>query len=82
MVAEDRREKARIDAKNALEEFIYSLRDKLECELREFTDEVEKGNISAQLEHLESWLYEDGGEEQQNVYTDRLEKLRVSFLKE
>ncbi|OXA61158.1 heat shock 70 kDa protein 4L [Folsomia candida] len=76
MMAEDRREKERIDAKNGLEEYVYLLRDKLDTDLTQFVEERDKSKLSEELSFLENWLYEDGSDEKRQVYQDRLEKLK------
>lgn len=77
MVAEDRKEKERIDAKNGLEEYVYLLRDKLDGELLQFVEEKDKSKLIQELGFLENWLYEDGSDEVRQVYTDRLVALKV-----
>jgi molecular chaperone DnaK (HSP70) len=79
MIVEDRREKERIDAKNALEEYVYMLRDKLDGELSQFVEENEKAKLGKELGFIENWLYEDGSEENRQAYSDRLQNLKVSY---
>ncbi|CAB0036320.1 unnamed protein product [Trichogramma brassicae] len=78
MVAEDRQEKERVDARNALEEYVYDLRSKLlsEDQLATFITEEDRDLIIRTLEDTENWLYEDGEECQRQVYSDRLANLR------
>jgi len=76
MIAEDKREKERIDAKNALEEYVYLLRDKLEGDLTQFVEDSERSSLSRDLGFLESWLYEEGCEEMRQVFVDRLDNLK------
>jgi heat shock 70kDa protein 4 len=53
---------ARTEARNALEEYVYALRNKLRGDYAEFATDDEKNNILPQLEATEDWLYEDEGE--------------------
>lgn len=80
MVAEDRQEKERIDARNALEEYVYDLRAKIsdEDELGSFVTESEKETFCRNLDDTENWLYEEGEECNRQIYCDRLNTLKVS----
>lgn len=80
MIAADRREKERIDARNALEEYVYALRDKLEGEFSQVVEESQKAKLTSELNYLETWLYEEGSEEKCQAYSDRLESLKVCLL--
>ncbi|XP_058796639.1 heat shock 70 kDa protein 4 isoform X2 [Phymastichus coffea] len=78
MVAEDRQEKERVDARNALEEYVYDLRSKVsdEDQLANFVQEHEREVLCRTLDDTENWLYEEGEECQRQVYSDRLARLR------
>lgn len=79
MVAEDRQEKERVDARNALEEYVYDLRAKLsdEDQLATFINEGDRESLCQTLDDTENWLYEEGEECQRQIYSDRLARLRV-----
>jgi len=76
MVAQDRREKDRVDVKNALEEYVYNLKDKLENDYKEFFEEDERNDLITSLNELETRLYEDGSDEERSVYAKKLEDLK------
>ncbi|XP_015116865.1 97 kDa heat shock protein isoform X2 [Diachasma alloeum] len=78
MVAEDRQEKERIDARNALEEYVYDLRGKIsdDDQLANFITEENRESLSRTLDDTENWLYEEGEECNRQVYQDRLSQLR------
>lgn len=78
MVAEDRQEKERIDARNALEEYVYDLRGKIsdEDQLANFITEENRASLSVTLDDTENWLYEEGEDCNRQVYQDRLSQLR------
>lgn len=78
MIAADRQEKERADARNALEEYVYELRGKLSSdgELCEFVAENDRLNLIQQLDHMENWLYEEGEECNRQVYSDKLQELK------
>ncbi|XP_039487567.1 heat shock 70 kDa protein 4 isoform X1 [Drosophila santomea] len=76
MIGNDQKETERIDAKNALEEFVYDMRNKLQGgALERFVVEAERETIVAQLNDLENWLYEDGEDCEREIYTSRLQAL-------
>lgn len=78
MIANDRQEKERVDARNALEEFVYEVRGKIQedGELSAYIEPDDASKICMQLEDTESWLYEDGENCEKAVYKDRLAGLR------
>jgi heat shock protein len=77
MISNDRQEKERIDARNALEEFVYEMRGKLQegGNLHEYVEEQIREQICQQLDELENWLYEDGETCEREVYKNRLGEL-------
>ncbi|XP_043678415.1 97 kDa heat shock protein isoform X2 [Vespula pensylvanica] len=79
MIAEDRQENERIDARNALEEYVYDLRAKLtdDYQLATFVAETDKDALSRTLDETEIWLYEEGEDCQRQVYIDRLTRLKA-----
>ena len=48
------------DKKNAVENYIYEMRSKLEGELAAFAQEKEQKALSSLLEETQNWLYEQG----------------------
>uniref|UniRef100_A0A8C0VPM7 Heat shock protein 105 kDa n=1 Tax=Cyanistes caeruleus TaxID=156563 RepID=A0A8C0VPM7_CYACU len=73
MIMQDKLEKERNDAKNAVEEYVYEFRDKLSGPYEKFV--CEKG-FSALLAETEGWLYEEGEDEAKQVYVEKLEDLK------
>lgn len=80
MIANDKQEKERVDARNALEEYVYDLRGKLgdETQLALFVHDPDKESFTSQLNDMETWLYEEGEDCNRQVYMDRLDRLKVS----
>lgn len=80
MVSADRQERDRVDARNALEEYVYELRGKLSApeELASFIPDPEREKLCLQLDEIEAWLYEEGEDCQRQVYADKLKFLRES----
>lgn len=79
MQAQDRQEKERADARNALEEYVYELRGKLsEGEaLHDFIADDQRNRLVNQLDALEQWLYDEGEDQHRQVYSDKLTELRT-----
>ncbi|XP_044256053.1 heat shock 70 kDa protein 4 isoform X1 [Tribolium madens] len=78
MIAADRQEKERADARNAFEEYVYELRGKLSSddEYGAFILENDRSVLMQQLDDMENWLYEDGAECNRQVYQDKLAELK------
>mmetsp|Transcript_2600 Transcript_2600/g.9505 ORF Transcript_2600/g.9505 Transcript_2600/m.9505 type:complete len:404 (-) Transcript_2600:150-1361(-) len=65
------------DRKNAVEEYVYSMRNKLFDVLEPYVTEDARAELSAKLEATEDWLYEDGEDESKGVYIAKLEELHA-----
>ncbi|XP_051464275.1 heat shock protein 105 kDa isoform X2 [Apus apus] len=76
MIMQDKLEKERNDAKNAVEEYVYEFRDKLSGPYEKFVCEKDLQGFSALLTETEDWLYEEGEDEAKQVYVDKLEDLK------
>uniref|UniRef100_A0A8D0ANR6 Heat shock protein 4a n=1 Tax=Sander lucioperca TaxID=283035 RepID=A0A8D0ANR6_SANLU len=76
MIMQDKLEKERNDAKNNVEEYVYEMRDKLHGILEKFVNEADRDTFSLKLEDTENWLYEDGEDQQKQVYIDKLAELK------
>lgn len=76
MVMQDKLEKERADAKNAVEEYVYEMRNKLCEDLGQCMKEEDKDSFLLKLEDTENWLYEEGEDQQKQVYVDRLGSLK------
>lgn len=80
MIMQDKLEKERNDAKNYVEEYVYDMRDKLHGLLEKFVNEADRDTFSLKLEDTENWLYEDGEDQQKQVYIDKLAELKKMGL--
>ncbi|KAM9378229.1 heat shock 70 kDa protein 4L isoform 2-T2 [Phaethornis superciliosus] len=76
MMMQDKLEKERNDAKNAVEEYVYDFRDKLCGVFEKFITEEDANKLTLMLEDTENWLYEDGEDQPKQVYVDKLQELR------
>ncbi|KAL4589187.1 hypothetical protein LXL04_002092 [Taraxacum kok-saghyz] len=64
------------DKKNAVEAYVYDMRNKLYDRLQEFVTESDKEALIAKLQETEDWLYEDGEDETKGVYVAKLDELK------
>ncbi|MFH4978959.1 hypothetical protein AB6A40_005668 [Gnathostoma spinigerum] len=72
----DRREKERADAKNAVEEYVYYMRDKLCDSFAEFITPRDAEDFKRLLSSTEDWLYGEGEDTEKKIYEARLAELR------
>ncbi|XP_019574090.1 heat shock protein 105 kDa isoform X3 [Rhinolophus sinicus] len=75
MIMQDKLEKERNDAKNAVEEYVYEFRDKLSGPYEKFICEQDHQNFLRLLTETEDWLYEEGEDQAKQAYVDKLEEL-------
>ncbi|XP_041048134.1 heat shock 70 kDa protein 4L [Carcharodon carcharias] len=76
MIMQDKLEKERNDAKNAVEEYVYEIRDQLCGIYEKFISEADKKKFTLLLEETENWLYEDGEDQPKQIYLDKLNDLK------
>ena len=77
MMMQDRLEKEKADAKNAVEEYVYEMRDKIHGDLEKFVKDSDREAFSKLLTATEDWLYDEGEDQGKKVYTDKLAELKV-----
>uniref|UniRef100_A0A8C4F626 Heat shock protein 4 like n=1 Tax=Dicentrarchus labrax TaxID=13489 RepID=A0A8C4F626_DICLA len=76
MIIQDKLVKESNDAKNAVEEYVYDLRDKLCGIYEKYITEDDSNRLSLMLEDTENWLYEDGEDQPKQVYEEKLDALK------
>uniref|UniRef100_A0AAQ4PLW6 Heat shock protein 4 like n=1 Tax=Gasterosteus aculeatus aculeatus TaxID=481459 RepID=A0AAQ4PLW6_GASAC len=77
MIIQDKFVKELNDAKNAVEEYVYELRDKL-CGIYEKYITLDDSNrLTLMLEDTENWLYEEGEDQPKHVYEEKLDALKT-----
>ncbi|XP_053167053.1 heat shock protein 105 kDa [Hemicordylus capensis] len=76
MIMQDKLEKERNDAKNAVEEYVYDFRDKLSGAYEKFVCEQDLHRFITLLSQTEDWLYEEGEDQPKQVYVDKLADLK------
>ncbi|XP_050218478.1 heat shock 70 kDa protein 16 [Mercurialis annua] len=63
------------ERKNALESYVYDMRNKLFNTYRSFANDEEREGISRSFQETEEWLYEDGDDETEDAYSSKLQDL-------
>uniref|UniRef100_A0A8C9ZA96 Heat shock protein family A (Hsp70) member 4 like n=1 Tax=Sander lucioperca TaxID=283035 RepID=A0A8C9ZA96_SANLU len=76
MIVQDKLVKELNDAKNAVEEYVYDLRDKLCGIYEKYITEEDSNRLTLMLEDTENWLYEDGEDQPKQVYEEKLGALK------
>ncbi|CAL9240534.1 unnamed protein product [Arabidopsis halleri] len=76
MALQDRVMEETKDRKNALESYVYDMRNKLSDKYQEYITDSEREAFLAKLQEVEDWLYEDGEDETKGVYVAKLEELK------
>ncbi|GAB2269422.1 hypothetical protein Dimus_004339 [Dionaea muscipula] len=76
MALQDRIMEETKDKKNAVEAYVYEMRNKLNDKYHEFVTPSEKDDFIAKLQEVEDWLYEEGEDETKGVYIAKLEELK------
>uniref|UniRef100_A0A8D2CUW4 Heat shock 70 kDa protein 4L n=1 Tax=Sciurus vulgaris TaxID=55149 RepID=A0A8D2CUW4_SCIVU len=76
MIMQDKLEKERNDAKNAVKEYVYDFRDRLGTVYEKYITPEDMSKLSAILEDTENWLYEEGEDQPKQVYVDKLHELK------
>ncbi|WVZ00715.1 hypothetical protein V8G54_026784 [Vigna mungo] len=76
MALQDRVMEETKDKKNAVEAYVYDMRNKLSDKYQEFVIDSEREAFTAKLQEVEDWLYEDGEDETKGVYIAKLEELK------
>ncbi|GMC37549.1 unnamed protein product [Saccharomyces cerevisiae] len=75
MLAQDKLVAETEDRKNTLEEYIYTLRGKLEEEYAPFASDAEKTKLQGMLNKAEEWLYDEGFDSIKAKYIAKYEEL-------
>lgn len=76
LIAQVKLEKERVDAKNAVEEYVYGMREKIYDQYEKHLTEDVREQFSSLLTKTEDWLYEEGEDEEKSVYVSKLAELR------
>lgn len=76
MILQDRKEREKGIAKNAVEAYVYEMRGKLFSQLEKFITVEARTTFVSELEKTEDWLYEEGDDQSKKVYQEKLDALK------
>ncbi|XP_038123323.1 heat shock 70 kDa protein 4L [Cyprinodon tularosa] len=76
MICQDKLVKELNDAKNAVEEYVYDLREKICGIYQKYISEEDGNRLTLMLEDTENWLYEEGEDQPKHVYEEKLGALK------
>ncbi|OQV14766.1 Heat shock protein 105 kDa [Hypsibius exemplaris] len=76
MSSQDKAEKEKAHARNALEEYIYEARDKVNGDHADYVAESDREKFSTLLREAEDWLYSDGEDQPKSSYSAKLHDLQ------
>ncbi|CAG8620809.1 2408_t:CDS:2 [Funneliformis caledonium] len=76
MVATDKLVADTETQKNALEEYIYDIRAKIESSYQEFVNPADKDKLTNLLTATEDWLYDEGEDATKSIYSEKLDELK------
>eukprot|EP00698_Gefionella_okellyi_P003496 TRINITY_DN132_c1_g1_i3.p2 TRINITY_DN132_c1_g1~~TRINITY_DN132_c1_g1_i3.p2 ORF type:complete len:529 (+),score=126.88 TRINITY_DN132_c1_g1_i3:164-1588(+) len=77
MELRDQEVAATADAKNAVESYVYDMRNKLTSNLQAFIAADDRTKFSALMDQTESWLYDEGDDTTKDVYMAKLQSLKA-----
>ncbi|GIL79849.1 hypothetical protein Vretimale_12448 [Volvox reticuliferus] len=77
MQAADRLQEETNERKNALEGYVYDLRNKLYDVYAPYIKETDKEALQGKLTAMEDWLYDEGEDTTKSVYIAKLEELKA-----
>jgi len=69
-------EKQRTDAINAVEEYVYHMRDNIHGDLQDYILEQDREKFASLLSETEDWIYGEGEGQMKQVYVDKLAELK------
>lgn len=75
--AADRLQEETNEKKNALEGYMYSLRNRMHDSLSPYIKEGDKEGLTNTLQSVEDWLYDEGEDVTKSIYIAKLEELKM-----
>lgn len=76
MALQDRVMEETKEKKNAVEAYVYDMRNKLYEKYQAYVTESQREELTVRLQTVEDWLYDEGEDETKGVYIAKLEELR------
>ncbi|KAK9349269.1 heat shock protein 70 family [Lipomyces starkeyi] len=77
MVEDDKHVADTEDRKNALEEYIYDMRGKIDDRYADFASDEEKSKFRTMLDAAEDWLYDEGEDATKSQYIAKYDELNA-----
>jgi heat shock protein 4 len=77
MAYEDRLIVETAEKRNELESYLYTLRNKLDGPLKDFTSDQEMDTLKAIITQAEEWLYNDGFDSTKDAYIKKIEEIKA-----
>jgi heat shock protein 4 len=74
--ASDRLQEECAFCKNALESYVYSLRNRMYETLAPYIADADKASLGDTLQATEDWLYDEGDDTSKSVYVAKLDDLK------
>eukprot|EP00250_Pteridium_aquilinum_P013504 c21375_g1_i1 orf=501-3035(-) len=76
MALQDRVMEETKEKKNAVEAYVYDMRNKLYEKYNEYATDAEREDLAVKLQETEDWLYDEGEDESKGVYVTKLAELK------
>lgn len=76
MALQDRVMEETKEKKNAVEAYVYDMRNKLYEKYQAYVTEPQREELTSKLQTVEDWLYDEGEDETKGVYVAKLEELK------
>ena len=76
LLSQDHYQAEKANCKNALEEYVYEMRDRVDSHLSEFFQEAARNKFKTDLEKMDNWLVDDDTQEEPSVYKNNMRDLR------
>nr|ACN40183.1 unknown [Picea sitchensis] len=76
MALQDRVMEETKEKKNAVEAYVYDMRNKLYEKYQAYVTESQREELTLKLQTVEDWLYDEGEDETKGVYIAKLEELK------
>jgi len=76
MALQDRVMEETKEKKNAVEAYVYDMRNKLYEKYQAYVTEPQREELTLKLQTVEDWLYDEGEDETKGVYIAKLEELK------
>lgn len=77
MANQDKLVRLTADAKNAVESYVYDMRERSSADLNDYFDDASRAAFQTLCNETEDWLYGDGSDTDRNTYVQKLAALEA-----